>query len=81
MTGTQTVTREQEMKPLVRYQLQARPEKTRLLIDFNQSQHELLEHVISLLLHRNKENDNGREAADGSSEKILAVGECTQSRR
>ena len=74
MMGTKTVIREQETKPLVRYQLQAGPEKTRLLIDFSQSQHELLEDVMELLMHRNKENDNGREAAYVSSEEVLAVG-------
>ncbi|MDD5702785.1 MAG: hypothetical protein PHU23_12140 [Dehalococcoidales bacterium] len=82
MTGTTTIIKGQETKPLVRYQLQAGPERTRLMIDFNQSQHELLEHFIELLLHRNKEDeDNIWEAADGSREETAAAREYPQGHR
>jgi len=50
MTATKTFKNELETKTLVRYQIQARPEWTRLVVEFKESQHELLRQFMELLL-------------------------------
>ena len=45
-----TIKKEQEISPLVRYQVQAIPGCTRLLVEFTKSQDALLRQLLKLLL-------------------------------
>jgi uncharacterized protein YdaT len=42
----------------IRYRIQVRPEKTRLVAEFDKNQAELLERFIELLLHSETKQDN-----------------------
>lgn len=70
MIAFMTSKKEREMKPLVRYQVQARPEGTRLVVEFKESQHELLRQFMELLLNTpgNKYGEDGDNVAETANE-------------
>jgi len=70
MIAFMTSKKEREMKPLVRYQVQARPEGTRLVVEFKESQHELLRQFMELLLNTpgNKYGEDGDNVAKTANE-------------
>ena len=83
MTAIKIVNKGQEMKPAVRYQLQARPEITRLVIEFKESQHELLRQVMDLLVqmpgYQHKEEGNNAPKPAKEANEVETDRECVTS--
>lgn len=77
MTAFMTSKKEREMKLLVRYQVQARPELTRLVVEFKDSQQELMRQFMELLLNAlgnkyGEDGDNAEETAKEGSGETMA---------
>ncbi|MDD5519078.1 MAG: hypothetical protein PHV98_06985 [Candidatus Omnitrophica bacterium] len=67
---------EREKERRFRYQVQAGPEWTRLVVEFKETQHELLRQFMELLLNtpgnKGEDVDNAPEAANEGSGEAMA---------